>query len=309
MVRENRSRFGGGVALVSSALPYDDVVLTIGNDVAIEANYAEANGGGIYCSGEGASVAVKGGPLRIAANVSSHSGGGVALDSGCHIALASAGAPSGAVVEANVAADGAGVSADGADTLAQLYTTDPDAPLVVSGNHAWGRGGAFHIAHGARIDAYDVVLADNRAERGGGAVYVIDGLVPVDRQAVRFRMTRDVSDAPAGAVRCAAPKRCNLLIGNVAQAADGTAQRGAALLIHGDGAGNVILAPSASFYGATFEGHYGRTLIETVAPTHGYAGARVRLFASLIHRNTAREALIENPPRLDVNRCRVAQSR
>ncbi|MBX3725318.1 MAG: hypothetical protein KF823_05320 [Xanthomonadales bacterium] len=229
-VRGNQAGFGGGIRVFNSATATPaSVLLELHGDSQVASNSATAgNGGGIDCR---QSTIRLFGQSRLWLNSSSGNGGGLhAVD--CHLHLASTG-QLGAVLAVNTATgSGGGLHLSGPQARADVVTVDPQQPTRLSGNTAGRDGGALSLAGGAQAAAYDIRIENNIARGSGGAVSLHDSRG--SGSGTHLLLQGTTLGAPAGANTCANAESCNLLVGNRAEAADGTPRPGAAIRIYGE---------------------------------------------------------------------------
>ncbi len=185
----NRSTKGGGL-FVAEGTDVKDVTI---NDTTIFANLAigfasgGGKGGGIYCSGTGASVFVVGN--SDVSNNNADYGGGIYAERGCIISVASGidvstTATKRGVMNNSVNFNGGGVYV-GIDSRLNLNPTyhgsagfitlgDSDAPATIANNSAGGKGGGIYAEFDSYLSIKDSLIDGNSANNGGG-IYVTTG--------------------------------------------------------------------------------------------------------------------------------------
>lgn len=257
-ISNNQGRYGGGISARHSAPNTTELQVLIDGDSAISGNVSTESGfnfggGGLYC--ENASVYVYGGSYLLA-NSSANYGGGIAA-SGCAVEIGSVGLLGGVLLNNFAARDGGGLYASLGRSVVSIYTADPQQPATIIGNTAGEDGGAIKVFTNAQVSAYDVIIQDNVAQRGGAiALEDVDGSPSV----TRFLMQGTTLGAPASARNCARRERCNRISGNVAQNGNGNATPGAALFIT---AGNDFTA-NAILRSTRIDSNSGQTLVDIV---------------------------------------------
>lgn len=206
LVRSNQAVQGGGIAIDSldGGRPY----LLLFGDSSVTSNSAvNGTGAGIYC--RQASVQIFDTSF-VALNSASFDGGGIYADK-CEVQFSTRGL-AGAAVWGNVSGTrGGGVFATGAQSHITLITVDANTPARIAGNEA-AYGGGVALVDGADMQAYDAVLEQNTALRGGGAVMVEATAQATDD--TRFTMTASADGAPGAFVPCADVEACNRMTAN-----------------------------------------------------------------------------------------------
>jgi hypothetical protein len=279
LVRGNQAYAGGGIAVINSDAQADPATmqLLLFGDSAVSSNSAVA-GGGVQCIGATLQLFDR---AHVSLNAASGPGGGVyALD--CRVEIRSRGL-AGAVLWANVAGgDGGGLYLYGVRGDADIYTIDASVPARIVGNSA-ARGGAVALARDAHLRLFETNLEDNTASVAGGAV-----LVQAEADATadtRFTMQGSIDGAPAAAVACADPERCNRVRGN--RAIDGGLRKpGAAIVV----ASPVAHAAHAVFGGTRIDDSYGESLVR-----HADDYGQVAFNGALIVGNNVGGALLDAP--------------
>lgn len=209
-ILNNSAQMGAGIGIYGAE--GDGVTrVVLGDNVSISGNaYAGATssiGGGI--SVQRADLSLCGSNTVVRGNRAYNAGGiwlgGVSADSPAHLELCVANAPNTPVLDNNTATRGGGLQLQPYAT-ARIYTRDADRPLRIARNSA-DYGGAID-AHGAtaRVDLWEVHIAENTGHLEGGAFALFNGAQIGVHPALS-------ADAPAGAVPCAR-HRCNTLAYN-----------------------------------------------------------------------------------------------
>ncbi|HRQ64819.1 MAG TPA: hypothetical protein PKZ76_08150 [Xanthomonadaceae bacterium] len=139
-----------------------------------------------------------------------------------------------------VAADGSGRS----DSLAILFTTDPDRPGRIHGNRASAAGGGVFIepnfefpSGDATFCAFDFLIDDNRSFDGSAIFASLDdGLIDDQGSSVLLNNPFGQSPCPQrptqlGAVACRAGPDCNAIRGNVSETEGGQLTTGATVVV------------------------------------------------------------------------------
>jgi predicted outer membrane repeat protein len=264
---------GGGISAVTSFIGHLEVRFVDDAEQPSEVafNSANANGGGIYASGDTHLVVVASAPGRISIHDNSvgdpvHNvvadGGGIEFDGGeADIAL-----PGATGLYANHAAFGAGISlgaTNQASAVLRLFSTDPQFPTDIESNVATAYGGALYVGGSsgptyAKACLFDVALSGNSAAQRGGAIAVGDG----GRLAINPPGDADcdrAAIAALGAQACdPAVAACNAVRQNSAPDSGVIAYAGAATLavervrLGGNDAGSAIQGVAAAGSSVTF---------------------------------------------------------
>ena len=277
LVRGNDANAGGGIAVrtVGPQIGAGSVQLLLFGDSAVLSNHASM-GGGIYC--ENASVQLFD-QAHVSLNAANGSGGGIHAE-GCALRIGSRGL-GGAVLWANSAGLGGGLSLRGLYASAEMYTVDPRVPARIVGNQA-AEGGGVAVANDARLRLFDVNVEDNIASAAGGAMLVAYGSMAD----TRIEMQAALEGAPAAAVNCAEAERCNRVAGNRVVDGKGLRGPGAAIVVYA-GAPH---SAHARFRGTRFEANVGESLAHH-AGDHG----QLLFDGALVVGNDASGALFDAP--------------
>ena len=271
-VGQNNALDGGGVAVLGA-----QALVHLDTDSTVEVNNARRDGGGIYC--RQGTVQLGGQRSRVVGN-SAVKGGGIAGDR-CFIrAATSSRYGDGGTIYSNYASStGGGMSlVNNSDLL--MWTVDGLLPIGLKGNVTDGFGGALHVVD-SRVELMEAVVDGNRAQLGGGAVYVEARVLG----GAMFDMNRRASIA----TRCAAPLNCNRLTNNTARMSNGIDSHGAALMVvaQGDEASDV----DVNLQHVTISGNQGYTLVRSQSSSR--ADLLFTLNGSEVRGNTAGGNLIE----------------
>jgi len=268
LVTGNDAGHGGGISLRNdiSGDP-NQVQLVLGDDTVVsfnEAGFAAdagslIQGGGIYCH-ESSIRMIGGGSTSITSNTANHDGGGIGAVQ-CDLTIAPHGTfgSFNGIVLNSAGRDGGGLVVDGfSGGGTKLYVTDPNKPVYVSGNSAGREGGGIKVNSAARVTGWDLIVDGNRSygEGGGVSVYCSSG----DEDA-SFYLHGTSADAPAGAVNCAAGKRCNSVSDNIAQNESNEPQAAAAIRVGADPFFGEICDGQAVLFRTRIEGNAGRNLM------------------------------------------------
>ncbi len=221
----NSATDGGGIHLTDTA-DADPTVLWLLDGSAVSSNTASGNGGGMYCSGNGAVVALDA-IVSINSN-SAQNGGGLFVTGGCGVD-SFASFPSGVFSNtATVNGGGGYLEAGGEVTLiggaGGFGFGDATRRTTLDSNRANGAGGGlFATGTTSTITARDSWIASNTADAdaddsgSGGGVALNFG--------ARFFMDRTLAGSA-----CHSANRCSVLAGN-------SAQMGGAVAAGGNGVG------------------------------------------------------------------------
>lgn len=282
----SQAGWGGGISIRNpdSANPAN-VYVRLGPNNIITNNRAYRGGGGIFC--RDAVLDIVGAGTSISSNYAGDDigdGGGLFL-SNCRAKLA--GGNDGGVVSNNTAArNGGGIYMVNDLTRLHVYTIDPDHPTRIRGNQAGGNGGGLDLEEGPRAYLWDVVVEENVARGGGGAValYLEDQYSDRTELLAFKRLTGTdrfghVYGAPVEAVNCRQPEPCNLFRANIAETATGALRDGAAIRVSADLC--VICAvqnrAAVELHSAKLAGHRGANLLfakswedDALAGVHAY---------------------------------------
>lgn len=219
LIANTAANGGGGIGINTPAGAPAPARLELGPNTRIEQNHAlgpGSNGGGIHVSVADLRGMAEG--IRIGDNLADGNGGAIYSEGG-RITLGSAGPPGMALIDSNIAGGFAGgIFSDGAD-LVQLVTIHAERPTRIRGNRGQSAG-AFYLANGSELRAWDLIVEDNVSLAEGGEAAAV---VFLSSSSARFERDLDVGPAPAGALNCAPGLRCNLLQNNRARNLDDTA--------------------------------------------------------------------------------------
>ncbi len=167
---------GGGVQCRNLCLPLLE-------NVIIEGNYADENGGGIHLLSEGAQVAPTLRNVIIRGNEAGQSGGGLHLEGAAPGALATIRVAN-TVLKGNRATEGGGLTLEGippATVVGEFYNT------TIHGNAAADTGGGvYHRIRNGSLLFTNSILAGNEAGSSGNEVFQ-DGSVAADFEASLIR--------------------------------------------------------------------------------------------------------------------------
>jgi hypothetical protein len=283
----NGAAIGGGISVQNNnSGNAADVRLVIGDDVLLFNNEAGAMGGGIFCAG--ATVEMIGAGSALLGNRTSGPGGGMRVEN-CTVLIAGDGpAGNGRVLVGNSAiGPGGGISAAGKRTLVTVFTIDADAPTTIAANIAGSTGGGIDIGSSARVYGFDIVIEENIAGTGGGAVSVFDN---DDDPDALFVMLGYLDGSPPGAVNCNPARRCNRISANAAQDSGGVAQPAAAVRIQSATDDNAWA--EADLYGTRVEDNHGQSLIQLFIDDgpHG----KLLLDGAVVSGNVVGDVLVHN---------------
>jgi hypothetical protein len=282
-IRGNRAGLGGGLAIRSgSSTNLAHVRVRLGPNVAFTSNTAAFAGGGMYCRGatvETLEFAVMNTLFLLnqatgAGSTPGH-GGGLFVDE-CMVRLGS----SREVGFNQASGSGGGIYATGSRATVDLFTVDAQAPLRIAGNTAGRYGGAIDVETGANVRAWSVVIENNRATQGGGAIAMYSGGSPSD---LTLRGDLEVG-APIAARRCDPGIECNVIRGNQARDGGGTGQEGSALRVSIDGGSTY-----ATLSGTRITGNEGNATLWT---TSDGGLARLTVEGALVDGNASGEELV-----------------
>lgn len=242
-VLSNRATYGGGIDVETWN---GDATLNLYDNVAIGSNTASESGGGVRIQGSSGHTAFLNAwspNLGIVNNEATNKyGGGVEI---VGKATANIGA-SGTVITANRAVHGGGIAVlagqnAGENAALNLFSTNANAPVGVTGNTATNTGGgiflkpylteAFVSSAGASANLWDFKIDGNDAQNGAaiyGDVYDTSVLVPT-AEGVVVKLNRGAR--PPGGVACTESSSCNSISGNRAVDANGNRTEGSVLLM------------------------------------------------------------------------------
>lgn len=227
----NRSDFGGGIEFAGVG---GHSRLTLGQYSIIEENTAAANGGGINLEGD-AEMLVTAPFTYIGLNHAPNGmGGGIAVIGPAQADIGSPGFLALPVIDGNDAQLGGGIAVnavhDDQFAYANLFTTDPNHPVTVSGNFASQAGGAIYVKpHSSNFSSLAFSYAcvvnahiDGNSAPEGAAVYLDNERVSfgsIGSSVLQFNAGLCGESTP-GSVACAKGLTCGTLDGN--RAVDGT---------------------------------------------------------------------------------------
>lgn len=286
---------GGGLNV--STTGSDPITVTLGANVIVAHNTTQMNGGGIFIQGNTHLVA-EAPNIWIYANSALNGAGGGVFVGGA--ALADIGSPGYAtlpVIDQNQAEYGGGIGLDRSSSsttlrpMVNLYTTDPNNPVSVSGNLATHTGGGIYLkptGYGyPYLCAYDFRIDDNSAQEGTGIYADYSGgfSSAVNLNTYNDSIGNSMCSPPANRVACAAGVACNEINGNVAETGNGTPTSGAAILMQSNG----------GFRGGRFvmRGNTGGKALRFLSDADG---AYAELRNCLIADNSVTEQAIEMTP-------------
>ena len=280
-IHDNRAGYGGGVFIRNEvSTTADDVYVYFGDNVLIDSNHGAYGGGGLWCGD--AHVVMVGSNSRISRNTTAGTvgktvvngpGGGIRGEN-CVMAIG-ASSTLGTLSLNEAGGNGGGLSVSGGRAIVQMYTRSPNRPPFVLSNTAGGTGGGIDVGSSARFTGYDVVVANNIARRGGGAVAVFDNDGPpsatLTLQGSLAGAPNDVHAPEGVAVNCTAGLSCNRISDNLASAIDNTRQAGAAARVEVD---DTLLfpdrpVPTLHLYGTRVDGNVGESLLRMVQSGNG----------------------------------------
>ena len=237
----NQAGYGAGIAMS----PSGTAALTLGPNSVIQYNDATVNGGGILIEGQTTLTATSPNTYINGNTALSGSGGGVIVNGPATANIGSPGYFGLPVIEGNSAEYGGGVAAFAASQAPptiNLFTTDANNPVQVSGNVASHTGGAIYlkpyVPTGFSFESWPIFCADN---------FRLDNNIAQEGTAIYADEDHDINGdyigsnvhlndcAPAGAVACAAGVACNELSGNVAEDTNQQATDGAVILMQSSG--------------------------------------------------------------------------
>jgi predicted outer membrane repeat protein len=295
-LHDNSADRGGGISVQGNAKDPGAVRLWLEPGTVIDSNLAKDAGGGAFCANASVRVWID---SRISYNYAD-TGGGIRAEN-CRLEVASAGLyPLAAAVSYNRAAhNGGGISVSGERSVLDLYTVRPDAPTAIVANTAGGVGGGLDIGSSAKVRAFDIVIANNVAGAGGGAVSVFDNDGDTGdwqgKDAAVFEMRGVLEDAPVAAVNCNRSLRCNRISGNAALSAEGEPQPAAALRVYSgaDALSSSWGRAEARLNGTTLVDNDGESLLRVYSP--GYGSPRVDLAGTALLDNRVTGPLLHNP--------------
>lgn len=210
-VIQNTAGYGGGIYMQGTGT-YAQLV--IGESVAITANTARFDGGGVVA--DGAQLTMTAPDSYLAFNHAPNGyGGGLLVKSGgdrdtkAYLGSASAGGTG--PVYANDAKRGGGVAllGDNHDALLYLFTADPAQPMRIRGNTATAEGGGIWLRTSVDsvvgLQAWYAWIEDNIAPHGA-AMFVGGGEVVFNEPGYR----------PSGSTDCPTGAPCGGIVGNAA---------------------------------------------------------------------------------------------
>lgn len=220
-IHHNSATYGGGIAMhliAGQTAATRELVIgagaVIGDTDAALGNSA-SSGGGIYL--DVGSLTLGGADAGVIKNSATSSGGGIALvgnSDNVRVDIGSGGNAAYGVISGNQASSyGGAISAVGSTAKVRLFTTDAQKPVDLIGNTAQ-YGGAFNIAYGANLSAWQAQVTGNIAQFGG-VLRLVDGA------RVSLYNNLALGSPPATAVACASGLRCNLIADNTATAGPG----------------------------------------------------------------------------------------
>ena len=233
-IDSNHAGFGGGIEMRGSG----DALLTLKNYSVIESNTASGNGGGINIEGFTQLLALQPFTLIGFNHAPNGTGGGIAVVAPARADIGSPGYSALPVINGNDAALGGGLSAQ-ATTLESfpatinLFTTDPQNPVTVSGNFASQRGGAIYLKpfFDELVTTADLCAADFRIDGNsapeGSAIFADENSDLASR--VFVNNSGRCGPSP-GAVPCARGVVCNTINDNNAVDGANHRQPGAVIL-------------------------------------------------------------------------------
>jgi hypothetical protein len=240
-VEYNQAGYGAGIAMS----PSGTATLTLGPNTVIQYNDATVNGGGILIEGQTTLTATSPNTYINGNTALSGSGGGLIVNGFAIANIGSSGYFGLPVISGNTAQYGGGIAAfaqSGVSPGVNLFTTDANNPVQVSGNVASATGGAVYlkpyVPTGFSFEAAPFFCADNfrlddNISQEGSAIYADeDHDVNGDYLGSNVRLN---DCAPAGAVACAAGVTCNEMSGNVAENTNQQPTDGAVILMQSSG--------------------------------------------------------------------------
>jgi len=212
----NTANFGGGIEMNGSG---GSATLTLSQYTVIESNTASGNGGGINIEGNAQLLAIQ--PFTTIGfnHAPNGKGGGVAVVGPARADIGSPGYDALPVINGNDAALGGGISilaSSGQNADVELFTTDPDHPVTVSGNFAAQAGGAIYLkpfATGpgfASLCAFDFRIDGNSAPEGS-ALY---GDMDAGSAGSSVYFNQSVCGSSFVSTPCSTGAACNSLDGN-----------------------------------------------------------------------------------------------
>jgi hypothetical protein len=233
-VRDNRAENGG--AIFSSG----GGILTLAQNVLIENNLADRDGGGLLIAGGASVLYAIGAGLSITNNEAYARGGGVYVDNASAF-IASPGLAGRAVLQSNKAAvtfdggEGHGGAIDINTGRVVVFSIDASSPTRIANNRAREKGGAFYVNDAfegsppTALCLLDVHLQGNSAN-GGAAIYS-EVAADADTTLVYNVPARSECSVPPSAplqpVRCLRNRGgCNVIEGHVTQTIAGVRSGG-----------------------------------------------------------------------------------
>jgi len=298
IVSRNDAGRGGGISVRNTIsgnpndvqLVFSDNVSVMNNRAgfAIDTTHNGIEGGGIYCS-ESSLRIIGGGLVTIYGNDADHDGGGIGVDE-CDVTLAPHGATDfNGVVLNHAGRDGGGIAIRGpSGGGTRIYTAAADRPVYIAANVADREGGGIKVNGWAKLEAWDLIVEDNRSADEGAAVSVAGGYFETS---TRFVMRSGRDGAPAGAVPCNPQLRCNRISGNVAMDENDVQAQAAAVRVYAAG-GATFDSAYAFLHGTLVEGNVGLNLMRV---RQGTGTANLDLDGVVISGNAMANELILNP--------------
>lgn len=244
-ISNNSAASGGGIYALGTGT---NAELIISEGTLISNNTARNSGGGVSIGGPIEMTMTAPGSI-IALNEALGQAAGTGYGGGLEVSgraiayIGTSGFGGLGAIYSNTAIDGGGIAvlsgaASGADSLVQLFTTDPLLPVSVRGNYASDTGGGVYVESWkasfpstsfslARVCAWDFRFEDNAA-RDGSALY-LNSAASVDFDVGSIARLNDPTCTRQDAVRCAIGTPCNTISGNDAVNIGGGFSNGATL--------------------------------------------------------------------------------
>ncbi len=308
----NRAGIGGAISIRNGTASQGGVYVQMASRNIVLQNAGLHGAGGIFC--RGASLDIKGvnnfifqntaGDATVMPNVVGYGGGLIADD--CLVNIGG----QGVVFDGNNAnGAGGGIFANGSQSVMHLYNINPGNPQILSNNTANTFGGGIDIEQGARVYAWDMIIRNNIARGGGGAVALYDdGATDFSTFVASRYFTAATPNGDTAtfskAFNCTQPEVCNRIENNLAEAAGGTLKPGGAIRLSGDDSG----VSDAELIGTRVIRNRGSSTMEVKYFSNSFP--RLTLNGAVVDQNIAEENLIyaESNTRVDITNSTIAEN-
>lgn len=240
LVTQNEAGVGGGISIRNGTPSQPSAVtVVLAANTSVNNNLGWTGGGGIYC--RDATLLTESAPVSVILNRAgdlsddnpSAYGGGLYLVN-CRAEIAG-GLFAVALNEASRA--GGGIMASGRGTRVDLYNLSDTVPTQVYANTSHTYGGGLSIEDGADVYAWDVIIDENRAYQGGGAVALYSGDIDMNIDTTYFEASGRSLPARPASKRCGTWLDCNRIAANLASNPSNVLQVGAAFRLSSTAAG------------------------------------------------------------------------